>query len=160
MDPVSAIVGALALGASVVLKTATEQAVKDAYAKLKALVQDRYASVSADLAQLERTPDSKSRRAVIEEGLQRDGAQNDAKLRDIAAQAQVLMSLIRNRTPEANAATGVVLEDVEAVNARLADIVTSGTGVIITKSKFTQDIDIRGVRAGVADRRSSREDDE
>jgi hypothetical protein len=160
MDPVSAIVGALALGASVALKTATEQAVKDAYAKLKVLIQTRYASVSADLVQLEETPDSKSRRAVIEEVLQRDGAQTDPNLRDIAAQAQALVSLIRNRAPEANAATGIVLEDVEAVNTRLADIVASGTGVKITNGTFTGDIDIRGVRAGVPGNGSSGEGNE
>lgn len=157
MDPVSAIVGALALGASVAFKTATEQAVKDAYAKLKALIQARYASVSPDIAQLEQTPDSKSRRAVIEEGLQRDGAQTDTNLRDIAAQAQALVSLIRNRAPEANAATGVVLENVEAANARLADIVANGIGVIVKHSTFSRDIDIRGVRVGVPDRAPSGE---
>ena len=41
------------------------------------------------------------------------------------------------------------LKDVEAANLRLADIAASGTGVKVEKGRFSGDIDIRGVRAGV-----------
>jgi hypothetical protein len=44
---------------------------------------------------------------------------------------------------------GVDLRDVEAVNLRLADVAAAGTGVRVEKGKFSGDIDIKGVRAGV-----------
>src|SRR4051812_31852194 len=101
MDPVSAIVTTFPLRATVALKNATEQARKDAHTKLKALIRGRYAKVSADLDQLEQTPDSTTRRAVIEESLTREGAQQDPQLPQLAAQAQTLIELVRSSAPEA-----------------------------------------------------------
>jgi hypothetical protein len=149
MDPLSALVTALALGATVIFKTTTEQIVKDAYATLKNRIRTRYGAVSSDLDQLEQAPDSKSRRAVIEEGLGRAGAQQDPEFPQLAAQAQALMVLIQSHAPRAAAAIGVDLKEVEAANLRLADIAAAGTGVKIEKGRFSGDIDIKGVRAGV-----------
>lgn len=67
MDPITMIVSAIALGAAAGLKPTAEQAVKDAYAGLKALIQLKYANVS--LAPLEEAPESEARRAVVEEDL-------------------------------------------------------------------------------------------
>jgi hypothetical protein len=149
MDPLSALVTALALGATVVFKTTTEQIVKDAYATLKDRIQARYGVVSSDLDQLEQAPDSKSRRAVIVEGLEGAGAQHDPAFAQLAAQAQALMVLIQSHAPQAAAAFGVDLKEVEAANLRLADIAAAGTGVKVEKGRFSGDIDIKGVRAGV-----------
>jgi hypothetical protein len=148
MDPVSAIVTALALGATAALNATVGQVVKDAYDSLKDRIRSRYAKVIPDLDQLEQTPDSETRRAVIEEGLVRDGAQQDPELPQLAAQAQALVELIQSRAPEVAAAIGVNLEDVKAVNLRLAEIAATGTGVQVKKGKFSGDIDMKGVRAG------------
>ena len=144
MEPISAIVTALALGAAAAAKEIGGQAVKDAYAGLKELIIRRYPKVS--VGQLEQAPESKGRRAVVEEDLQAADAAGDAELVSLA---QKLASLIQQHAAGAAAAIGVDLRDIEAVNLRLADIAAAGTGVKVEKSKFSGDIEIRGVRAGI-----------
>ncbi len=145
MEPISAIAISLALGAGAAAGTEVVKAVvKDAYDKLKALIRSRYPKVSLD--QLEQAPESKSRRAVVEEDLTNAGAEKDPEL---AAAARKLTELIQQQAPGVAAAIGVDLKDVEAANLRLRDIAASGTGVKVEKGKFSGDIDISGVRAGV-----------
>jgi hypothetical protein len=62
MEPITAIVTALALGAAAALKPVAEQTIKDSYAAPKALITRKYAQVHLD--QLEANPSSKSRRGV------------------------------------------------------------------------------------------------
>ena len=146
METLSAIALSLALGAGATAgKEVVSAAVKDAYKSLKTLIMSRYPKVSIE--QLERAPQSKSRRAVVEEDLAAAGAASDASL---AAAARALVELVQQSVPTAAAAIGVELKDVEAVNLRLADIAASGPGVIVKHGKFAGDIDIRGVRAGSA----------
>ena len=145
MEPISAIALSLALGAgSIAGKEVVSSLVKDAYAALKVLIKNRYPKVSIE--QLEQTPASKNRRAVVEEDLSTSGAGQDAEL---VAAARRLTELIQQQAPGVAAAIGVDLKDVEAANLRLADIAACGTGVKVEKGKFSGDIDIRGVRAGV-----------
>lgn len=145
MEPISAIALSLALGAGAVAGEAVvSELVKDAYASLKNLIKSRYPKVSVE--QLEQAPDSKNRRAVVEEDLTVAGAGQDAEL---ASAAQMLIKLIEQHAPTAAAAIGVDLKDVSSANLRLADIAASGTGVKVEHGTFTGDIDIRGVRAGV-----------
>jgi hypothetical protein len=145
MEPVSAIVLSLALGAGAVAgKEVVSALVKDAYAGLKSLIASRYPKVS--VAQLEQAPGSKARRAVVAEDLASAGADRDVEL---AAAARQLLELVERHAPAAVTAVGVDLQDVEAANLRLGDIVASGTGVKVEKGKFTGDIDIHGVRAGL-----------
>ncbi len=145
MEPVSAIALSLALGAGATAgKEAVSAMVKDAYAALKELIKSRYPKVSTE--QLEQAPQSKSRRAVVEEDLAAAGAGQDAEL---LAKARALVELIQQHAPAAAAAVGVDLKDVAAANLRLADIAASGTGVRVEKGTFSGDIDIHGVRAGV-----------
>lgn len=145
MEPISAVAFSLALGAGATAgKEVVSAVVKDAYARLKEMVGARYPKVSVD--QLEQAPESKSRRAVVEEDLLHAGAGRDAEL---LAAAHRLAELIRQQAPGMAAAIGVDLKDVEAASLRLADVVASGTGVKVDKGKFSGDIDIRGVRAGV-----------
>jgi len=59
MEPITAIVTALALGAAAGLKPIAEQAIKDSYAALKALITRKYAGVNVDL--LEQNPASEGR---------------------------------------------------------------------------------------------------
>jgi hypothetical protein len=148
MEPISAIAISLALGAGATAGTeAVKAVVKDAYDKLKELIRSRYPKVS--LEQLEQAPESNSRRAVVEEDLSKAGAEKD---RDLATAARRLMELIQQQAPGAAAAIGVELKDVEAANLRLRDITASGGGVKLDKGKFSGDIEIQGVRAGVAPR--------
>jgi hypothetical protein len=146
MEPISAIAISLALGAGATAgKEVVSALVKDAYGKVKELVRTRYPKVSVD--QLEQAPESKSRRSVVEEDLSASGAGQDAEL---LAAAHKLTELIQQHAPGAAVAIGVDLKDVEAANLRLADIAASGTGVKVEKGNFSGDIDISGVRAGVA----------
>jgi hypothetical protein len=145
MEPVSAIALSLALGAGAVAgKEIVSGVVKDTYAALKALVKTRYPRVSVE--PLEQAPDSKARRAVVEEDLGKSGAAEDAEL---AEAAQKLIELIRRQMPGAAASIGVDLKDVEAANPHLRDVAASGTGVRIERGRFSGDIDISDVRAGV-----------
>jgi hypothetical protein len=145
MEPVSAIVMALALGAAAAAKDVGGQAIRDAYAGLKTLIASRYPKVSVD--QLEAAPESRNRRAVVEEDLHAANAGADVEL---AASARALTGLIQQQAPAAAAAIGVDLKEVEAASLRLSDITASGTGVKVEKGKFSGDIQISGVRAGVA----------
>jgi hypothetical protein len=145
MEPISAIALSLALGAGAVAgKEVVSALVKDAYAGLKALIASRYPTVSVE--QLEQAPDSKARRGVVEEDLAASGAAQDA---DLARAARELIELVERHAPSAAPAVGVDLKEVEAATLRLADIAASGTGVKVEKGKFSGDIDIRGVRAGM-----------
>ena len=68
MEPISAIAISLALGAAAIAgKEIVSAVVKDSYSKLKELIRNRYPKVSVD--QLEQAPESKNRRAVVEEDL-------------------------------------------------------------------------------------------
>lgn len=145
MEPISAIALSLALGAAAVAGTELVKAVvKDGYDKLKGLIKSRYPGVSVEL--IEQAPDSKPRRDVVEQDLGKAGAASDAELVEVAQQ---LIELVRQQIPGAAAAIGVDLKDVEAANLRLRDIVASGTGVKLERGRFSGDIDISNVRAGV-----------
>jgi hypothetical protein len=155
MEPISAIAISLALGAGATAGAETVKAVvKDAYDALKELIKRRYPKVLLD--QLEQAPESKSRRGVVEEDLTASGAGQDPEL---LAAANKLIGLIQAHAPGAAAAIGVDLKDVEAANLRLADIAASGTGVKVEHGKFTADIDIRGVRAGIPPGGPTKSDD-
>ena len=143
MEPVSAIVAALALGAAAAAKDIGGQAVKDAYAALKALIVSRYPKASVDT--LEQAPESKSRRAVVEEDLLATTASSDA---DIAKLAQRMVELVRQQAPTVAAAIGIDLKDIEAANLRLSDIIATGTGVKVEAARISGDIVISGVKAG------------
>jgi hypothetical protein len=146
MEPVSAIGLSLALGAAAVAgKEVVSAAVKDAYAAVKDLISSRYPKVSLD--QLEQRPESKNRRAVVEEDLASAGVGTDAEL---AAAARRLIELVQEHASAATSAIGVELKDVTAASLRLADIITaSGSAVKVEHSTFSGPIDIRGVRAGM-----------
>jgi hypothetical protein len=145
MEPISTIAISLALGAGAVAgKEIVSGLVKDAYDKLKSLIKNRYPKVSVD--RLEQAPQSKARRASVEEDLTAANAGQDA---EVVAAAQKLIEIIQQHAPSAVAALGVDLKDVSAANLRLGDITAAGTGVKVESGTFTGDIDIRGVRAGV-----------
>jgi hypothetical protein len=145
MEPVSAIALSLALGAGATAgKEVVKTVVGDAYAALKGGIARRFPKVSIE--PLEQKPESKTRRAVVEEDLTDAGAGADA---EVLAAAQALIELVRQHAPGAAGVIGVDLKDVTAANLRLADIVSAGTGVVVQRGTFSGDIDIKGVHAGV-----------
>lgn len=145
MEPVSAIVLSLALGAKAAAgKALVGEIVKDAYAKVKGIITSRFSSVPLSI--LETAPESESRRAVITEDLAKLQADKDAEL---VAAAQKLIELIQQQAPETAGAIGVNIKDVETANIRLARIASSGTGVNIERVKATGDIEIQDVQAGL-----------
>ncbi len=145
MEPITVTIAtALALGAAAGLQGIAEQTIKDAYDGLKKLIQSRYAKVN--LAQLEEAPESKARRAVVDEDLAKAGADHDE---EVLRHAKALMDLVRDRKPEAAGAIGVDLEDVKGASLRIANVIASGAGVRARRAEIDGDIDISGVRAGV-----------
>jgi hypothetical protein len=78
MDPVSIVVTALAAGAVAGLKPTAEQAVKDAYHGLKAVIQNKYKK--ANVQQLEEKPESKAKQESLAEDLRDAGAETDEEL--------------------------------------------------------------------------------
>jgi hypothetical protein len=145
MEPVSAIVLSLALGAKAAAgKALVGEIVKDAYAKVKSIISSRFSSVPISI--LETAPESETRRAVIAEDLTRLHADRDAEL---VTSAQKLIDLIQHHVPETAGAIGVNIRDVETANIRLGKIVSSGTGINIERTKATGDIIIEDVQAGV-----------
>jgi hypothetical protein len=145
MEPIGAIAMSMALGAGAIAgKEVVSSLVKDSYAAVKALLKSRYPNVSVD--HLEQAPESKARRASVEEDLTATDAGHDA---EVVAAARKLIEAIQQHAPEAAAAIGVDLRDVSAANLRLTNIAAPGTGVQVHRGTFTGDIDIRDVRAGV-----------
>ncbi|TBE49901.1 hypothetical protein ELH06_12370 [Rhizobium ruizarguesonis] len=145
MDPITAIVTALALGASTGIKDVASQAVKEAYTGLRNLIKNRFPAVS--LEQLEQMPSSENLRSVVEKDLHAANAQNDTEL---AAKAQALLELIEQVAPQAAPAIGIDFHRVKAANIRLREIVASGAGVRVVDAEVIGDIEVSNVQAGVS----------
>ena len=144
METISAIALSLALGAGAIIgKEVVSAVVKDAYASLKNLVKTRYPNVPLEI--IDQGPNSKARRAVVEEELKAAGADRDE---DLAKSAKALIDLIQNNEPAAISATGVDMKDVTAANIRLSNIIASGAGIVMKNVRTPGDIDIRDVRVG------------
>ena len=83
--------------------------------------------------------------AVVEEDLTREGASHNA---EILEQAKVLLDLIAQRAPNTAEVVGVNLMDIKGASLRIADVLSSGTGVSVAGADIGGDISIQGVRAG------------
>src|SRR5690242_575562 len=117
MDPLTAIVTAMALGAAAGLQETATSAVKDAYASLKGLVARNSSRV--DVAQIERDPASPTRRSLLAEELRAAGAETST---EIVHGALSLIDLIEDETPDAAAFIGIDLENLRARTIELRDI--------------------------------------
>jgi len=143
MDPISVVVTALAAGAAAGLKPAAEQAVKDAYAGLKAFIQQKWQQVS--LGQLEANPTSEARRSVIREDLEQSGA---AKDRELLALADRVLEAVSRHAPDTARSLGVRLEDISGGGSlRIADVTAGDIGVDARKVSVQGDIEISGIHA-------------
>jgi hypothetical protein len=144
MDPVSVVVTALVAGATAGLKPAAEQAVKDAYAGLKALIQRKWQQVS--VGQLEANPTSEARQAVVKEDLAQTEAGKD---RELLAMADKLLETVARHAPDVAQSIGVKLKDIKSGGAlRIRDVTAEGIGIDVGTADVQGDIDISGVRAG------------
>jgi hypothetical protein len=145
MEPITAIVTALALGAAAGLKGTTEQLIKDSYTKLKTLIKSTLPQASASVDLLEHAPASEAQRAVVEADLTREGARHSAELLE---QAKALLDVIVQRAPQTAEVIGVSLTDITGASLRIADVLSSGSGVHVKGVDIGGDITIQGVRAG------------
>ncbi len=143
MEPVTAIVTALALGAATGSQSMAEKAVKDGYEGLKAIIQQCYQTLN--IQPLEEKPKSKARQDVLIEDLTDVKAD---KNQDILEQAKILIERIQNLSEAEVPAIGVKLEDIKGLNLNIEDIIASGTGVDVKGAELKGDINIKGVRAG------------
>jgi hypothetical protein len=122
---------ALAAGAAAGLKPVAENAVKDAYAGIKRLVQDKYSDV--DIVPLEQKPDSKEKRDSLTKDLVEAGAASDEDLR---TQAQELAALIEQHDASAAATVGIDIAKVKTGLMEFGDVeTTAGTGVRIRETE-------------------------
>jgi DNA repair ATPase RecN len=71
-----------------------------------------------------------------------DGLLDDPALADLAGRLVAALKM--------DGATGIALEEVEAINIRLSRIAASGAGVSMKKTKAAGDIEIDSVIAGVS----------
>ena len=95
MDPLTLIVTAIVAGVAAAAKPTAEQAVKDAYAGLKALIQRKFGSqgdVAPALDQVEHKPESAGRQEMLKEELDEAGAGQDA---DVVEAAKKLLALLQ-----------------------------------------------------------------
>ena len=149
MEPITFIVTALAAGAAAGLTASAENAIKEAYAGIKALIQRKFGGV--DLAVLESKPESATRRGVVAEELTEAGAAQDQELLQAAER---LMQLIQQRAPQVSQVIGIDLSKIKGGALRLNNVSASGdgnvTGVRVNDADIQGDIEISGVQAGGA----------
>jgi hypothetical protein len=119
MDPISAVVTALALGATATIRNIANQKIEDLYGGLKALIKSRYTKIAIE--QLERTLDARNCRDVLVADLHKAGAHQDQEL---MIKAHELIALIRSEALATVATTGIDLDEVEAAGLSLHEIAT------------------------------------
>lgn len=119
MEPITILVTALTLGAAAGLKPAAEQAVKDAYAGIKKLIQDKYERIS--LSMLENDPKEKTRQDIIKADLEKAGADQDTEL---LQKAREVIQIVQAKAPETASDMNIdfgkidVATDIEIENLR------------------------------------------
>lgn len=144
MEISSMIVTALALGATSGIKGVTEKSIKDAYAALINLLDSKFKDkVNLDL--LEKSPESLTRQAVVKEDIVNCGADKD---KEVLLAVKSLFDLIIKSQDLSSSLVGVSLDDVQAFNIRVKDVMSEGSGVVIQHAKAKGDIQIEGVVSG------------
>jgi hypothetical protein len=145
MEPVTIMVTALAAGAAAALKSTAEQAIKDAYAGFKALIQRKYGIASVEALELK--PDSEAKRTSVTEDLTAAGAGNDQELLD---QAKALLDAVKAHDRAAAAKINVNLDEIEAAYFKLKDAAAMGdVNIGVKKGTFSGGIDMEGLTAGM-----------
>jgi hypothetical protein len=113
MEPViTTIATAIALGAAAGLKDTAAQAVKDSWAGLKKLIQDRYQrneDVTAAIDHVSRKPEATARRQMLEQALQNAGADKDA---EVIKAAEALLAAVKKQPGGEEAVRQIVNQQV------------------------------------------------
>lgn len=143
MDPLTLIVSSLAAGAVASAKSTVESIVKDSYEGIKLFIKKKFGNKVA-VEEMEKNPNSESKRGSLKEDLESANAGNDPELISLAKQ---LIEAINKHAPETKVA-GVNIEDVEAQFLKINKVKSTGTGVNVSKSKFEGGIDISEVKSG------------
>jgi hypothetical protein len=109
------------------------------------VLKSRCPQASASIDQLEQEPDSKARRVAVEKDLTNEGAGDSAEIRQ---HAKTLLDVIAQRVPTTADVIGVSLADIQAASLRIGNVLSSGSGVVITEADISSDINIENVQAG------------
>jgi hypothetical protein len=125
MDPISAIVTALVTGAAAAIKPTTEQTIKDAYAGIKKLIQQKYKKVNVTM--LEDNPESKSQQSAVKENLEKTEAGQDIQL---LGAAKTLLDAIQAHAADVPRAVGLDLKDIKAAALTAEHILVEGNNSI------------------------------
>ncbi len=151
MEPITtAIVGALAAGATAGATEVGKGALVDAYKGLKGVLTKKFGKkekLTEAVAALEESPDSKGRQMVLDEEVQTALAHKDS---ETLQAAQALLTAIK-QDAKRTGATAVDLKEIEAKSLEINTVIASGTGVKVEKGKFEGDIKISNVKAGHTD---------
>lgn len=97
MDPITIVATAVVAGAAAAAEGVAAQAVKDAYAGLKALIVRKFggqADVEGAVEGIEKKPESKARKEVLKEELEQAEAGRDA---EVIEQAKGLLKLLKEQ---------------------------------------------------------------
>jgi len=136
MDPVTALVTALAAGAAAAAKDTTAQIVKDAYQGLKKLVEPRLSS----FAGLDEKPESATARISAAKEASEKGLAEDE---EIFSKVRELAAALAKHSPESLPAD-IRLEDIDAIgNFRLTD--NEGT-LAVQRVRTKGDFELSGHR--------------
>jgi hypothetical protein len=139
MDPVTFIVGALVAGASLMAKTAAEEAVKDAYKALKAALSKNGKTVEA-VGKLESKPASEGYKLVLKEEVEDAGLQDDPQ---VIAQARKLVDAIA-ASPDAGYAIDIA--ELKSASVNIGGVTTHGSGAVKgTKWDIAGDVSIKNI---------------
>jgi hypothetical protein len=148
MDPITILVTALVAGAAAGLKPTAEQAVKDAYGALKALIRRKYAAAAASVEHLEAAPDSKPQRDVVKEDLSKAHAAQDNEL---LGAARAVLTAVQAHDPGSAQAVGIAFEELSAASLNVSDVQAAGddsaTAVSIRHADIAGPVEIHGVKA-------------
>ncbi|WP_339133810.1 MAG: hypothetical protein WGN25_13755 [Candidatus Electrothrix sp. GW3-4] len=134
MEPVTTtIVAAIALGASQGLKDTAAQAVKDSWAALKKLIQDRYQDnedVTDALDYVRKKPEAEARQQMLANALKDAGAAHDQEL---AERSEELLTAVEKNSPELAASIGMDIKILKAARLDVSKVLAAqgGTGVKI-----------------------------
>ena len=138
MEALLIIFKAIVVGASAAFKPTAEQAVKDAYAGLKALVKKKWSHVEVE--SLERDPTSQARQDLVKEELQKTKGLED---REVLELAKAVLTAVKQHDSDAASAAGITIQYIEALkNININEILASDGGTSIGKIKAGEDVRI------------------
>ena len=140
IEPVSAIVLAVAAGAAAAAKDVTAKAVKDAYDGLIALIKKVYRDhqhVQESVDHLTKKPEDKNRRAALEEGLKDAGVKVDEQLLEAS---QAVIRAVESHSPESARAIGMDIGEFKAAALHIKNLQAPKEGTAFR----AKEVDIAG----------------